>query len=87
MSRTLLHRRSLLSLLSMIAFATNAVGQGVLVDVRTETHIRLPRPMPAAAPDSARPAASRRQLQDRLAGSERQAQRPDRPRAGVADVS
>jgi Ca-activated chloride channel family protein len=32
--------------LSMIGLATRALAQGVLVDVRTETRIRLPRPIP-----------------------------------------
>ena len=61
--------------------AASASAQGLLVDVR-------PAILRSACRGRSRPTPEPRavELQDRRARSQRQAQRPDRPRAGLADV-
>ena len=62
MSRHLTGSRIAIALL-FVGFAAQATAQGVLVDVRAETQVRLPRPIPfprpvPGLPNSAPPTAS-----------------------------
>ena len=70
------HATALVLSLAIVALLTATVAaQGILVDVRSDVQVRLPRPIPMPQPAAV-------ELQDRRARGERQAHRPGRPGAG-----
>ncbi len=79
---TRLHLSSLsLIVVALLGFTPGVLAQGVLVDVRIDHPIRLPRPIPIPPRTDSAAAV---ELQDRLDRSERQAHRSGRARASVA---